>query len=218
MRKFALFSHHSQQNAALAELTLLNHWRYSLRWGYDFIVYREPWPQAREWVMDGGELDAMANHKAFIAVGSDVVFTNFSKPIHELSDPSYGLVVTTEHWAEDFKGAKNDLNCGVAIYHNNLKFRWFVNRLIEHKESHLPHFLYHQQVMVDLLNPASEIFEPEAASAIKVIPARAMNSHVHGTAGEEGRWQPGDLIAHCFAMCPDDKMESVKKYLEKVQE
>lgn len=215
MRNFALFSHHSAGNAELAELTLLNHWRYSLRWGYDFIVYREPWPGARAWVMDGGEADVVRSHAAVAAVGSDVVFTNFDRPIHELADPAYGLVVTTEHWTPG-AGCNNYLNCGVAIYHNNAKFDWYLAQLRANREQYLAHPWYHQQLMVDLLalNGLRPVTTPLAKEAIKVIPARAMNSAVHPNAAEEGRWQPGDLAAHCYAIPEGQaKIETARKYL-----
>ena len=220
MRKYAVFTHHSKGGAQLAEATLLNHWRYSLAHNYDFIVFRNGWPEARRWVMEGGEVDAVSNHEAVMAIGSDVVFTNMSKPFHVLCDPNFGLIVTREHWAPRLDGFCNHLNCGSAIYQNNEKFRWYIAKLKEHCEQYLAHPWYHQELMIDLLgiNGPRAITTPYAKEVIKVIAAREMNSAVHPGAGDEGKWQPGDMVAHCYAIPEGQpKLDAVNKYLSMVQ-
>ncbi len=182
---------HSADNAELAGLTLMNHWQYAARHGYDFQICVEPW-ESSKWSMLEWTDWLLERYEYVFCIGSDVIITRPELPLSTFYDDDFGAVVAIE------QGGSSPINNDTLLL-NYRKGPEYLKYLWLHKDND-SHPWLHQQTTIELMR------EPDQTL---VTAKRLQGLPVSGP----GRWTADDFTLHFFCGDLQSKIDRVRRFL-----
>jgi hypothetical protein len=188
MMKILLLTDHSHASQPLAEISAENHWQYSARHGYDYLVIRREWDVALK-EMNKPLLDLFPLYDCIMTFGSDVLFTNFEKRVEDLLIPGDNVILAVEpyDWPSYF-------NLGVMLMRTTRKsYKFF-----EDTDAAEPEWRGMRLRNQDWAN----LHYREYADTLRFVPTRVMNSPYHGIE----KWKRGDWLIHFYGEEKKDKL------------
>lgn len=212
-QRICIVTGHSNAEISLAKNTTYSVlFDYAAYWGHDVFVLRGkvdgfyPIVRLQETVR---LLDHNKYDWAFV-VDSDVMITNFSIPLFSLIEKPSSFVIGTDC---------NGWNAGSMLVANVLAATEFIellsNRHVDFKDS-----TFKEQDAMTALAPDS---------LFSVLPQRRMNSFNYDlyparggkngidVLGNDGQWQPGDLLIHWAGLPMDVRVREAEKMLPQIQ-
>jgi hypothetical protein len=192
--KICLITDHSKASAPLAAVSMQNHWQYSARHGYDYLVMRREWADVLRAPLES-VIRLIHNYDAIMLVGSDVLFTNFDTTIESILKPEDNWVLAVEPYTWP-----SYINLGVILMCNT----YLSVKLMQDIDAAEPEWRNMRLISQDWLN----IHYREYADTLRFVPTRVMNSPNHGIE----KWQPGDFLCHWYG--ESNKAELMKEFLK----
>jgi hypothetical protein len=198
-RKLALFKNHSANNQALAELTLPNHFNYCTKWGYDLLIHTCSYEEAA-WGLWEHFRAHLSNYDIIVSIGSDVLFTNYDKPLTDFISTGHAVTLG----AENINRCGCPINADLMIWHNSHQTNELIDWSINCEKNYKSHKWLTQGYWMDLVLGGYK--------GINVLPCRMLQSAPYKNTPME--WQPGDFSLHFLGMDNNRKYEGCKAFLE----
>jgi len=198
--KTCLLQTHSGDNEALYRLTLPNHAEYCGRHGYDMWQLNIPY----QTVMSIPHLlvaRALVNYDVVFAVGSDVIFTDLSKPLSTFFHGEEGVVVSLE----DIGGSPT--NADTLLFRNGAAYRAVMDHVNDEQET----WSRDPWGWQSWFN--RQLVTPTVPGAIRFAALRELQSTPVQTFPKSA-WRPGDFALHFLAMSNVDKYNRCSYFLQ----
>lgn len=199
-RNLLFLKNHSANNQDLSSLTLLNHANYCTKWGYDIMDLVEPYERCAYGLWEHFKR-LFDSYGTIVCIGSDIIITNYNKPITDFIDTNYGMVAAREnYYAWDCP-----INADFMIWNNNDLGRELVDMTAASQFAYETRKNTTQTFWGELLHSGD--------THIKILPDRTLQSAPYK--GTPMEWQEGDFAIHFFAMRNHEKYSGCKLFLEK---
>jgi galactosyl transferase GMA12/MNN10 family len=172
---------------------------YAKKHGYDLNTYHQTLDASRppSW----SKILAIQKHlhesKWIFWSDADSLIMNSDIKLESLIDNKFDLIITRE-------ATGKDLNCGVFLIKNSSWSRQLLKNIYAQAQF-INDPLWEQSALRHLLKT-----NPSLYKNIKILPQRAMNSHISEKGGE---YKPGDFIIHLYG--PVDKANLIKVFYDK---
>lgn len=212
-----LVTFHSAAYAALAEVTEPNKEAYAEAHGYDFRtrIFNPLQPLTVGYQRIAFVRDLLSSYDWLWFTGTDSLVTNFRIALEPVIDaqPEAELIIAT-----DAHGLQNDSFLIRNTHHMGLFLEAILGGFERYKSA--PHL--EQTHMADIA--------PRLGSALRFVPQRTLNSYDYAhyrylggryaeardAMGNDGQWQPGDLLIHWPAIPVPVRIELANKMLGEV--
>lgn len=206
MKNTILLTSHSvgTKHEELAELLRPNKEAYAAHWGFELATLKQPYDDKSYTAGLEAIKSYLKQGRTVLSVGCDVIFTNFSKGIHDF--PPFPVTIAQENlrwWP---------INNDVMIWKANCTQSagpWaeeMASRLIKDEKIWLKYPWKWQNHLWNLI-----CTEEHVRRSINIVPARRMNSTPHPGLSQ---WQLGDWICHLLDMPDEEKIKMAPKYLQ----
>jgi len=214
---------HDDNYKALAEETWEgNKVKYAIKHGYAYVAKTEdfygfpPGFEKVQFLLD--ILDSYPDAEWIWWTGTDSMVTNFNTKIEEkvMFDEPYDPHVIM---SSDFNF---DINCDSILIKNTEKSKQWLQEIMDMMPTYGTHQFKEQQCMLDIMNK----YENE----VLIMPQNYMNSYEYkmyevppwnyktalDVNGHRGQWESGDWLVHWPGTQPQERMELVKIYKDRI--
>lgn len=141
-------------------------------------------------------------------VGCDTLITNMNTKLEEKIDDNFHFIIATDC---------NGINADSFFVRNSVEGRNYISYLNSQYEKYKNHVWVEQQAIIDSVE--------EFKNIIKFVPQREINAYnyalypecdPHDKFGNNGMWQPGDLLIHWPGTSLQHRLHLASQYLQQV--
>lgn len=140
--------------------------------------------------------------------GCDTLVTNMTTGLDTIADPNYHFIIATDC---------NGINADSFLVRNSPQGQEYIEMIINNHSKYVNHSWAEQQCIIDSQQQYKEW--------IKIVPQRTFNSYDYSLYpectpidqyGNNGQWQPGDLLIHWPGTSLPHRIQLAQHYLTQV--